>query len=158
MIIRSMNYEEIKNFTWKSYSMQVTKNTTKEDIINFTNSLLVKTNELHFEKYFAYINTTDTSIIIITKDNKKVIGRYDHIYKGNIIKIEINGKWETWAKVKNKIKTIVFIDNLQYHESVRHLWSENGFSFTKFYREGLKDNIVNNLLNNELIKELLING
>ncbi len=152
MITRSLNDEELNNFTWKVYPMQITENTTKEDIINFTNKLLIKTNELHFDKYYAYIHTIDTDIMIITKDNKKIMGRYDHIFKSNSIKIEINDKWESWSKAKNKIKTIIFVDSLHYHESVRHLWSERGFSFTKFYNEGYKDNIINELLNSESIK------
>jgi hypothetical protein len=152
MITRSLHYEELKDFTWKVYPMQIIANTTKEDIINFTNKLLIKTNELHFDKYFAYIDTVDTEIMIITKDNKKVMGSYNHIYKGNHIQVKFDGKLYTWSKAKNKIKTIVFMDSLHYHESVRHLWSENGFSFTKFYNEGYKDNIINSLLNNELIQ------
>jgi hypothetical protein len=126
--------------------------TTKENIINFKNNLSIKTAELAFNEYPVYINTVATDIIIITNDGNKILGTYNHIYKGNSLLIEIDGKWETWAKVKNKIKTIIFLDDLNLHESVRHLWSEQGFSFSKFYREGYKDKIINELINNELTK------
>jgi hypothetical protein len=146
VITRSLTYEELKTFKWKFYPMEITTSTNKQDIINFINSKRILTSEKAFNQYPIYIDTIDNEIIIITKDNRKILGMYDHIYKGNIIKIKIDNKWYNWSQVKNKIKQIIFFDNLEYHELVRNLWTERGFSFIKFYQEGIKDKLVNELL------------
>ena len=144
MVTRNLNYEELKNFKWKYYPMEITANTSKEDVINFINSKLIKTNELAFSKYSISINTISNDIILITHKGEKIFTKYNH-YKNNI-QIELNNKWVNWSQTKTKIKKIIFLDDFIYHESVRHLWSERGFSFIKFYHEGIKEKLINNEL------------
>jgi hypothetical protein len=43
------------------------------------------------------------------------------------------------------IKILIF-DGLEYHESVRYLWTDRGFSFTKFYQDGVYDKLISELL------------
>lgn len=149
-ITRSLTHEELKDYKWKYYLMAITGKTTKEDIVKFTNALHIKTNELAFDKYPIYINTVSTDIIIITNKGEKLFARYDHIFKNNSIKIEINGKWINWSQAKNKIKKIIFLDSLYYHNSVRHIWSENGYNSIKFYNQGLYDELKNDILSQKL--------
>jgi len=146
MVTRSLNNEEMQSFNWSLYPFEVSAGTIKENIISFTQSKMIKTKELAFEEYPIYIDTLTTDIIIIDNKGQKQFARYNHIYKGNIIKIEINDKWINWSQAKKNIKKIIFMDNLIYHLSVRNLWNEKGFSFTKFYLEGIGDELKNNIL------------
>jgi len=146
MITRSLNSEERPNFKWNLYPFEITTGTTKENIINFTQSKLIKTKELAFEEYPIYIDTLTTDIIIIDSKGNKQFARYNHIYKGNVIKIEINDNWINWSQAKKNIKKIIFMDSLTYHSTVQSLWNEKGFSFTKFYLEGIETELKNNIL------------
>lgn len=146
MITRNLKPEERLNFNWKLYPFEISPKTTKESIINFTKSKLIKTNELAFEEYPIYIDTIAIDIIIIDQEGKKQFAKYNHIYKGNMIKIEINGEWVNWSQAKKDIKKIIFMDNLVYHNSVRQLWNEKGFSFSKFYSKGIYQELKNNIL------------
>jgi len=146
MITRSLNNEERINYNWKFYPLDITATTTKESIISFINSKLIKTNELAFDEYPVYIDTLTNDIVIIDNAGNKQFTRYDHIYKGNVIKIEINGNWTPWNKAKKNIKKIVFMDNLVYHESAKDYWSEGGFSFSKFYSNNIYDTLKDNIL------------
>ena len=145
MIMRLMNQKERQEYSWKYYPLDITAKTTKQDIINFTKSKLIKTNELD-QGYPVYIDTLTNNIILITKKGEKIFTRYNHIYKGNIIQIELNNSWYNWSKAKNKISKIIFLDNIIYHPIAKNLWNEKGFSFMKFYSEGIKDKLINELL------------
>lgn len=146
MVTRSLNSEERQNFNWSLYPFEVSTGTIKENIINFTQSKLIKTKELAFEEYPVYIDTLTTDIIIIDSKDQKQFTRYNHIYKSNIIKIELNGKWINWSQAKKNIKKIIFMDSLTYHSAVQNLWNEKGFSFTKFYLEGIENELKSNIL------------
>lgn len=146
MITRNLKPEERLNFNWKLYPFEISPKTTKENIISFVKSKLIKTNELAFEEYPIYINTIAIDIIIIDQEGKKQFAKYNHIYKGNIIKIEIDGKWLNWSQARKNIRKIIFMDNLVYHNHVTNLWSERGFSFSKFYLEGIENELKNNIL------------
>ena len=146
MIIRNMTDEERLNFNWKLYPLEITPKTTKKTIINFIESKYIKTDELAFNEYPIYIDTIAIDIIIIYQKGNKQFARYNHIYKGNMIKIEINGEWVNWSQAKKDIKKIIFMDNLVYHNSVRQLWNEKGFSFSKFYSKGIYQELKNNIL------------
>jgi hypothetical protein len=125
--------------------MDITAGTTKSDIVNFTNRLKINTNEID-KNYNApvYVDPTTTDIILITVSGK-VWGRYNHIYKNGNIKIEVDGKWENFSKVKNKIKSIIFLDDINKHETLRKLWSENGFKWNREEISNTKEMIYNSL-------------
>lgn len=146
MITRNLKHEERLNFNWKLYPFEISAETTKESIINFTQSKLIKTTELAFEEYPVYIDTLTTDIIIIDSKGQKQFAKYNHIYKGSVIKIEMNGKWINWSQAKKNIKKIIFMDSLEYHNHVAELWNEKGFSFSKFYLEGIENELKNNIL------------
>jgi len=146
MIIRNLKPEERLNFNWKLYPFDISLKTTKENIISFVKSKLIKTNELAFEEFPVYINTIAIDIIIIDQEGQKQFAKYNHIYKGNIIKIEVNGKWINWSQARKNIRKIIFMDNLVYHNHVTDLWSERGFSFSKFYNNNIHDTLKDNIV------------
>ena len=149
MVTRSLNFEEIKDFTWKTYKMDIS---TKESFIKFLSNLHIKTKELAFDRYNIYIHTTDIIIAIVTNKNEVEITSFNHIYKNNSIRMRIGGKLCTWSQIQKKVKTVYFIDNLNLHESVRHLWNEKGFKFDVAWdlmekvKQDLKNKIENELL------------
>lgn len=148
MIIRLMSDKERQEYSWKSYPLNITAKTTKQDIINFIKSKLVKTNETDCG-HPVYIDTLSNDIILVTKKGERIFTRYNHIYKGNAIYIELNGSWNSWGRVKGKIDRIIFLDDIIYHPANKGLWSERGFNYSKFYKGG-KDILVNELLQVEV--------
>jgi len=127
------------------YPLQISTGTTKESIINFIQSKLIKTSEIAFDEYPVFLNTLSTDIIIIDRNRCKQFAKYSHIYKGNAIRIEINGSWINWGQAKKGISEIIFMDYLHLHPIARHLWSEKGFSFKRFWA-GVDQEVKNEIL------------
>ncbi len=147
MVTRQFTIEEAKKRKWKAYSFKITQSTKKCSIIQFIESKKIKTNEVAYNKHPIFLNPLGVEIILIFKDDERCLSRYNYYFQNNKLYFDINGNWLPWGKIKHKIKTIFFLDNLMLHPKAKKLWNNKGFLFTKFYKNKVHDNIVTEILN-----------
>jgi hypothetical protein len=171
MIFRSLTYKEILDFNWGFYPLNITKDSTKWDIINFVNKHNKDTGEID-ETYNqpVYTNEICTEIIIELKNGTKQFSRYNHIFKRDRVVIEFDNKFVPFSVAKNKIKKIYFMDNINIHSSLHQFWEEvdRGGGLTAQYRgvelykhiDKTRELIMNSLINadtDDVLYQVLMN-
>jgi len=152
LLSRSLYYNEILNYKWKYYPMNVTKEMDKFDFIKFEESLIYK-KEKNEDGWSVIVSTIGLDIIIVDKKGSINAGTYNHIFKGDRVSLFYNNKSYTFHQIKNKIDKIIFLDDLWLHDDVRNFWSEKGFRYNKEVAkkiEMIKCNLMTKFKNNIL--------
>jgi len=141
MISRAVTLSDLQNnYNWNSHIFEVT---TQENLLQFLKS---KIKIIGTDKNFKvplFIDYITLDCILIYKDGRKELSRYDHIFKGNVFKFETKTSFRSFNQLKSKLEFIVFLDGFEYHETFREFWNEDGLS-GKVYQH--KESFLNGLL------------
>lgn len=138
---RTIWLEDLQNgYTWGKHIFTVT---TQENLLQFlkTKLKIVGTDKNYNVPIF--IDYIGMECILIYKDGRKELSKYDHIFKSNTFKFDTGKSYKSFNQLKSKLETIVFLDDFYYHEDFRSFWSEKGIS-GKVYQH--KDTFLNDLL------------
>lgn len=137
-MVRTIWLEDLKNdYTWSKHEF---KFTNKEDLKSFFKS---KYKQVGIDKNFnvpIYISFIDLDCIIIYKDGRKEIARFDQNSKGFIFLTNEGRK--TFGQLK-KVDKIIFLDDFRYHESLRYYWTDRGVKGDIYNH---KESFLNDLL------------
>jgi hypothetical protein len=145
-ISTSVGLENLSNgYKWSTHTLTPT---TKEDIINFTNSKLYQVGiDSHFNVPLV-ISYLGLDCILILKNGERVLSSYNHFHKGNKITFTLNEQVKTFSQIKSKIEKIVFLDDFRYHEDFRQYWTERGIKGEVYkHRQAFLTNLLEGVYN-----------